>query len=122
MKRRVIREVWTITSKAEAQVLHDALGMVRDVVDEGQLSQTARLDLDRALREVTIANTPRMLTRPEKTWGPGAALHLEMGVELISQLTIAFEILRDWSQDSTEPGLTPEQQDALVAFLGEVAR
>lgn len=129
MIRRVLREAWTFTTVAEAQVIHDALGMVKDALGD-DLSREAQLDLARVLREITIFNAPRTIADREAPtrWAgllAGGTLTIEMGAEVLAQLEIALELMADWTAEDAKndpegaPALTAEQADALVALRAQ---
>lgn len=135
MIRTILKEAWTL-NEAEAEIVHDALGMVQDAVGP-ELSAEARLDLERTLREVTIFNAPRSASfahrqmnalrgeRPSQD--TGAALTITLGSEVIGHLRGALEILADWQVEAeNDPegeikGLTTDQQEALADLRANLA-
>lgn len=126
MIRTILKEAWTL-NEAEAEIVHDALGMVQDAVG-AELSAEARLDLERTLREVTIFNAPRSASFTHRqSQDTGAALTITLGSEVIGHLRGALEILADWQVDAeNDPegeieGLTTDQQEALADLRANLA-
>lgn len=126
MKRRTLREAWTLETVAEAQIVHDALGMVRDALGD-DLSPAAKVDLDRVLREIAIFNKPRTKSDPGERWAAlrsGGSFSFEIGWEVVIQLEIAFDLMAQWTAEEIaedgEPALSAEQQDALVGLQAQI--
>lgn len=123
MIRTILMEEWQL-NEAEAEVIHDALGMVQDAVGP-DLAREAQVDLARTIRECQIFNAPR--TGSLKPGFPEDVLKLRFGGYLVEHIKGALDLMADWQAEQEKnpedsiPGLTPRQQDALVdlrAVLG----
>lgn len=130
MIRTILKEAWTL-NEPEAEIVHDALGMVQDAMG-AELSAEARLDLERTLREITIFNAPRSASFAQRALrgerrSQDAAITITLGSEVIGHLRGALEILADWQVEAeNDPegeieGLTTQQQEALADLRASLA-